>query len=82
MCIADIKSANSGSADKPQLGVNRRRGIMKLDMSNSEIEQDAMESEYDEEIMSAGWNPAVEQVCELLGSPADLTLVIPAILRK
>jgi len=55
---------------------------MKFEMGNSEIEQDAMESEYDEEIMSAGWNPAVEQVCELLGAPADVTLVIPAILRK
>jgi hypothetical protein len=55
---------------------------MKFEMGNSEIEQDAMVPEYDEEIMSSGWNPAVEQVCELLGSPADITLVVPAILRK
>jgi hypothetical protein len=49
-----------------------------MDMSNSEIEQDAMEIEYGEEIMSAGWNPAVEQVCELmLGSPAGASLSTP-----
>jgi hypothetical protein len=34
--------------------------------------------EYGEEIMSAGWNPAVEKVCELLlGSPTDATLSTP-----
>jgi hypothetical protein len=55
---------------------------MKFEIGNSEIEQDAMETEYGEEIMSAGWNPAVEQVCELLGSPTDAALGIPAFLRK
>ena len=43
-----------------------------MDMSSYEIEQDAMEIEYGEEIMSAGWNPAVDLVCEqLLQVPAD-----------
>jgi len=37
-----------------------------IDMSSYEIEQDAMEIEYGEEIMSAGWNPAVDLVCEQL----------------
>jgi len=37
-----------------------------MDMSSYEIEQDAMElEEYDEEIMSTGWNPAVDLVCGL-----------------
>jgi len=41
-------------------------------MSNYEIEQDAMEIEYGEEIMCAGWNPAVDLVCEQLQLvPAD-----------
>jgi hypothetical protein len=52
---------------------------MKMHMSSSEIEQDAMEVEYGEEIMSAGWNPAVEKVCELLlGSPTEASLNTPA----
>ena len=43
-----------------------------MDMSSYEIEQDAMEIEYGEEIMSAGWNPAVDLVCEqLLQVPAE-----------
>jgi hypothetical protein len=52
---------------------------MKMHMSSSEIEKDAMEVEYGEEIMSAGWNPAVEKVCELLlGSPSETSLSTPA----
>jgi len=47
-----------------------------MDMSSYEIEQDVMETEYGEEIMSAGWNPAVDLVCEqLLQAPADDQLV-------
>ena len=43
-----------------------------MDMSSYEIEQDAMEIEYGEEIMCAGWNPAVDLVCEqLLQVPAE-----------
>ena len=43
-----------------------------MDMSSYEIEQDAMDIEYGEEIMSAGWNPAVDLVCEqLLQVPTD-----------
>lgn len=37
-----------------------------MNMSSYEIEQDAMEIEYGEEILSAGWNPAVDLVCEQL----------------
>ena len=37
-----------------------------MDMSSYEIEPDVMETEYGEEIMSAGWNPAVDLVCEQL----------------
>ncbi|HTN94520.1 MAG TPA: hypothetical protein VMJ33_08070 [Gallionella sp.] len=49
---------------------------MKMGINNSEIEQDAMEVQYGEEILSAGWNPAVEKVCELvLGSPTEATLI-------
>ena len=35
-----------------------------MDMSSYEIEQDEMEIEYGEEIISSGWNPAVELVSE------------------
>ena len=52
---------------------------MKVHMSNSEIEQNAMEVEYGEEILSAGWNPAVEKVCELLlDFPSEASLSTPA----
>lgn len=33
-----------------------------MDMSSYEIEPDDPKLEYDDEIMSAGWNPAVELV--------------------
>jgi len=34
-----------------------------MDMSNYEIE--AIEAEYGDEILSAGWNPEVDSVCQL-----------------
>ena len=37
-----------------------------MNMSSYEIEQDTIEAEYGEEIMSAGWNPAVDLVCQQL----------------
>ncbi len=37
-----------------------------MDMSSYEIEQESVAVEYGEEILSAGWNPAVELVCEQL----------------
>lgn len=50
-----------------------------MDMSSYEIEQDAMDIEYGEEIMSAGWNPAVALVCEqLLQVPAEEEMSIAA----
>jgi hypothetical protein len=33
-----------------------------MDMSNYEIECEAIEEEYGEEILSAGWNPEVESM--------------------
>lgn len=48
-----------------------------MDMSSYEIEQDAMEIEYSEEIISAGWNPAVDLVCEQLQQvPADEKIMV------
>jgi len=35
-----------------------------MDMSSCEIEQDAMEVEHGEEILSSGWDPAIELVSE------------------
>jgi hypothetical protein len=50
-----------------------------MDMSSYDIEQDAMEIEYGEEILSAGWNPAVDLVCEqLLQIPTDEQLAMAA----
>ena len=50
-----------------------------MDMSNYEIEQETLESEYGEEIMSSGWNPAVDLVCEqLLQIPTDEQMAMAA----
>jgi len=50
-----------------------------MDMSNYEIEQDEMEIEYGDEIMSAGWNPAVDLVCEqLLQIPSSEQMALAA----
>jgi len=50
-----------------------------MDMSSYDIEQDALESEYGEEIMSSGWNPAVDLVCEqLLQIPTDEQMAMAA----
>lgn len=55
-----------------------------LNMGNYEIESDSMEAEYGEEILCAGWNPAVELVCQQqtfvptrrqMFMPADLVTV-------
>lgn len=35
-----------------------------MNMSSYEIEQDSMEADYGAEVMCAGWNPAVELVCQ------------------
>ncbi len=40
--------------------------ITTMNLNNYEIELDEQESEYGEEIMCAGWNPAVDLVCEQL----------------
>lgn len=50
-----------------------------MNMSSYEIEQDAMEIEYSDEILSAGWNPAVDLVCEqLLLVPVDEQVALVA----
>ncbi len=40
--------------------------ITTMNLSNYEIELDEQENEYAEEIMYAGWNPAIHLVCEQL----------------
>jgi len=48
-------------------------------MSNYEIERDSMEAEYDEEVMCAGWNPAVALVCQQqLLVPTDRQMTMSA----
>ena len=58
-------------------------GVM-MNMSNYEIERDSMEAEYGDEVMCAGWNPAVALVCQKqmvvptggqMPMPADLAAV-------
>lgn len=56
-----------------------------MNMNSYEIESASMEAEYGDEVMCAGWNPAVDLVCQQqlcvsmekrLDIPADLTAVI------
>ena len=45
-------------------------------MRNHEIELDAMEEEYGDEILSTGWNPDVNLVCQelqLMSASAQIT---------
>lgn len=35
-----------------------------MNMSSYETERDSMELEYSEEVMYAGWNPAIALVCQ------------------
>ena len=60
-------------------------------MSNHEIEIDAMEAEYGDEIMSAGWNPDVDLVCqelhlvsasEQMTMPRDESVISEMFLRR
>lgn len=63
-----------------------------ISMSSYEIEHDSREAEYGAEIMYAGWNPAVDLVCQQqlliptekqMAMPTDLTAVIAELfLRK
>lgn len=54
---------------------------IQMNMSNYEIEHASMEAEYGTEVMCAGWNPAVDLVCQQqlliptekhMGLPTDL----------
>lgn len=38
-----------------------------MNMSSYEIEQDQRETEYGEEVMCSGWNPAVALMCQQAG---------------
>jgi len=49
-----------------------------MDMSSERIEQAVIEIEYGEEILSAGWNPAVELVFELLQVPNEEQMIAAA----
>jgi len=50
-----------------------------MDMSSYEIELDEMEIEYGEEIISAGWNPDVDLICEQLQqAPTDEQIMMAA----
>ena len=42
-----------------------------INMSNFEIEQETNETEYDDEILDAGWNPEVDSVCQQLQVESD-----------
>ncbi len=49
-----------------------------MNMSNYEIESDPMEAEYGEEILCAGWNPAVELACQQqMAVPASMHGFMP-----
>ncbi len=50
-----------------------------MNMSSYEIERDSMEAEYGEEVMCAGWNPAVALVCQQqMVVPTDRQMEMPA----
>jgi len=50
-----------------------------MNMSSYEIERDSMEAEYGDEIMCAGWNPAVSLVCQQqMVVPASRNVSMPA----
>ena len=50
-----------------------------IDMSCNEIEDEAMAIEYGEEILCAGWNPAVNLVCEQLQEVITAELIPMAV---
>lgn len=58
---------------------------IKMNMSSYEIEQDSMEADYGAEVMCAGWNPAVDLVCQQqllvptekqMSMPTDITAMV------
>ena len=50
-----------------------------MNMSSYEIERDSTEAEYGEEVMYAGWNPAVAQVSlQQVAVPANRHVSMPA----
>jgi hypothetical protein len=93
-CFTIIGDDSSFPAIGRNSKLSRRRCAMSITMSMSsyEIEHDSMEAEYGAEIMCAGWNPAVDLVCQQqllttiekqMAMPTDLTAVIAELfLRK
>lgn len=65
---------------------------IEMNMDYEKIEEYSMDAEYGDEILSAGWNPSVDLVCqeqrysernEQVSMPADLTTeIIDLFLRK
>ncbi len=50
-----------------------------MSMSSYEIERDPVETEYGEEVMYAGWNPAVALVCQQqMAIPLNVHMSMPA----
>ncbi|MGA7750121.1 MAG: hypothetical protein WCA63_08235 [Gallionella sp.] len=50
-----------------------------MNMSSYEIERETIEAEYSDEILSAGWNPEIDSVCQQLQLvPATQELTMPA----
>jgi len=50
-----------------------------MNMSSYEIERDSMETEYGEEVMYAGWNPAIALVCQQqMAVPKNRQMSMPA----
>lgn len=49
-----------------------------VNMSSYGIDHDSMEEEYGTEIMCAGWNPAVDLMCQQqLANPTEKQMAIP-----
>jgi hypothetical protein len=54
-----------------------------MNMSSYEIDQASMEEEYGTEIMCAGWNPAVDLMCQqLLFIPTERQMSMPTDLSE
>lgn len=48
-----------------------------MNMSSYEIECDSIEEKYSEEVMYAGWNPAVALVCQQQITPPNRQVIMP-----
>ena len=48
------------------------------EMISDQTDQSGIEIEYGEEILSAGWNPAIELACEMLQVPNKVQMTAAA----